>query len=134
MTGDRSPSDPRHMARLRRVTDHRSLITPRAAGGEHGIGAVAVILALLIAAFLYFGYFAMQTAMQPTTRAVSTLDTSKAFACKTNRQTLEREIDMWLVNNPGETPSLAAVGSAARCPEGGEYTLVGTHVSCSKHP
>ncbi|MDX2167035.1 MAG: hypothetical protein SF182_08230 [Deltaproteobacteria bacterium] len=99
-----------------------------------GIGAVGLIVALLIAAFLYVAYHAMQTAMQPTTRAVSTLDSSKAFACKTNRQTIEREIQMWLVNHPGETPTLDAVGSAAHCPEGGEYTLSGLHVACSKHP
>jgi len=101
---------------------------------QRGVGAVAVILALLIAAVLYFGYFGMQTAMQPTTRAVTTLDTSKAFACKTNRQTAEREIQMWLVDHAGETPSLAAVGSTATCPEGGAYSLAGMHVSCSKHP
>jgi archaellin len=102
--------------------------------GQSGIGALGVIAAVLIAAFLYVAYHAMQAGMQPTKRAVSTLDTSKAFACKTNRQTVEREIQMWLVNNPGETPSLAVIGSTAQCPEGGEYTLTGVHVSCSKHP
>ncbi len=101
--------------------------------GRRGIGAIAVILALLIAALLYLGYMGMQSAMQPTTRAVSTLDTSKAFACKTNRQTVEREIQMWIVDHPGETPSLAAVNSSARCPEGGDFRLDGLHVSCSTH-
>lgn len=101
---------------------------------QAGIGAVGVIVALLTAALLYLAYHATQAGMQPTRRAVSTLDTSKAFACKTNRQTVEREIQMWLVNNPGEAPSLAAIGSNAHCPEGGEYRLAGTQVSCSKHP
>ena len=102
--------------------------------GQRGIGAVAVILALLIAVLLYLGYTGMQSAMQPTKRSVSTLDNSKAFACATNRQTIEREIQMWIVNNPGETPTLAAINSSAHCPEGGEYSLNGLRVACSKHP
>ena len=103
---------------------------------DAGLGAIAVIVALLVAALLSLGYFQMQSAMQPT-QAVSTIDTSKAFACKTNRQTVERELQMWLVDHPGETPSLAALaaddGAAAHCPEGGDYTLVGLQVRCSTH-
>jgi type II secretory pathway component PulJ len=105
--------------------------------GDAGLGALAVIVALLIAALLYLGYFKMQSAMQQPKQAVSTLDASKAFACKTNRQTIERELQMWLVNHPGETPSLAALaadgGGTAHCPEGGEYTLDGPQVRCSRH-
>ena len=103
---------------------------------DAGLGAIAVIVALLVAALLSLGYFQMQSAMQPT-QAVSTIDTSKAFACKTNRQTVERELQMWLVNHPGETPSLEALhadgGGTATCPEGGTYGLDGMRVVCSKH-
>jgi hypothetical protein len=101
--------------------------------GQQGIGAIAVIVALLIVAALYFGYFTMQRAMESPRRATTALDDSKAFACRTNRQTVEREIQMWLVNHPGEAPTLAAVGSTARCPQGGDYRLDGVHVLCSRH-
>jgi Tfp pilus assembly protein PilX len=100
---------------------------------QRGFGAIAVILALLIVALVYLGYHQMQDAMQAPRRAVTTIDASKAFACKTNRQTAEREVQMWLVSHPGETPTWDAVGSTAHCPEGGEYRLEGLKVLCSKH-
>ena len=100
---------------------------------QDGVGAFALIVALLIVALVYFGYYQMQDAMQAPRRATTTIDASKAFACKSNRQTAEREVQMWLVNHPGEIPTLEAVGSTARCPEGGEYRLEGVQVFCSKH-
>jgi len=104
---------------------------------QRGIGVVAVILALLVIAVLYFGYFRMQSAMSEKKTMVTAIDNSRAFACKTNRQTVEREIQMWLVNHPGETPSFAALETdgvhIATCPEGGIYSLDGMHVRCSKH-
>ena len=98
------------------------------------MGLVVVLLALLVAAVLYLGWFQAGETTQQTRQTVGAVDASKAFACRSNRQTVEREIQMWLVNNPGETPSLAAVGSTARCPEGGEFVLQGTAVHCSRHP
>ncbi len=104
---------------------------------ERGLGAVAVILALLIVAMLSLGYFRMQSAMNEKKPAVTAIDTSRAFACKTNRQTLEREIQMWLVNHPGGTPSFAALEAdgarIATCPESGTYLLERMQVRCSKH-
>jgi type II secretory pathway component PulJ len=104
---------------------------------ERGLGVIAVILALLIAAVLYLGYFQMQSMMRGTKTTVTAIDTSRAFACRTNRQTVEREIQMWLVNHPGETPTFAALEADGAhipsCPEGGTYSLDGLHVRCSKH-
>lgn len=97
------------------------------------MGVVVALLALLVAAFLYLGWFQAGETTQRTRQTVTAVDTSTAFACKSNRQTVEREIQMWLVNNPGETPSLAAVASTARCPQGGDYELDGLAVHCSKH-
>ena len=104
---------------------------------QRGFGMVAVILALLVLAVLYFGYFKMQSAMNEKKTTVTAIDNTRAFACKTNRQTVEREVQMWLVNHPGETPSFAALEAdgahIATCPEGGTYSLVGMQVRCSKH-
>lgn len=105
---------------------------------ERGLGAIALVLALLVAALLYLGYVQMSATMNATKTTVAAVDNTRAFACKANRQTVEREIQMWLVNHPGETPSLAGLDSdgvhVATCPEGGTYGLVGMHVTCSKHP
>jgi hypothetical protein len=100
---------------------------------QGGLGAIAVVLALLVVALVYLGYHQMEDAMQAPRRATTTVDASKAFACKTNRQTAEREVQMWLVNHPGETPTWESLGSTARCPEGGEYRLEGLKVVCSRH-
>lgn len=101
---------------------------------QRGIGAVALVLALLIVALLYVGYLRMQKTTAASPRAATTtLDNTKAFACRNNRQTAEREVQMWLVNHPGEAPSLEAVGSSAHCPTGGTYTLTGVQVLCSEH-
>jgi Tfp pilus assembly protein PilX len=104
---------------------------------QRGIGLIAVIVALLIVAVLYLGYFRMQSAMSERKTAVTAIDSTRAFACKTNRQTVEREIQMWLVNHPGETPSFAALEADGAhipsCPEGGTYSLDGLQVRCSKH-
>ena len=105
---------------------------------ERGLGAVALIIVLLVAGLCYLGYAGMRSAMEKQTAAVTTLDGTRGFACLTNRQTLEREIQMWSVNHAGESVSLAALASGgahvASCPQGGAYTLDGPHVRCSKHP
>ena len=83
-------------------------------GGQRGIGAVTLIVALLLVALLYVGYLRLQrTPSAPAQPATTAVDNTKAFACRSNRQTAEREVQMWLVNHPGETPTLEAVGSAA---------------------
>ena len=106
-------------------------------GSERGVGSIAVLLALLIAALLYLGYFRMQSTTGETQRGVAVIDTSRAFACKTNRQSVEREVQMWLVNHPGEGASFAVLESdgahIATCPEGGTYSLDGLRVRCSRH-
>lgn len=107
------------------------------AGSQRGLGAVVLILALLIAAALYVGYSGMRSATSATKTTVSTIDSTRAFACKTNRQTAERDVQMWLVNHPGESPSFAALEADGAhiptCPEGGTYSLDGVQVRCSKH-
>jgi hypothetical protein len=104
---------------------------------QRGLGAIALILALLVAALLYLGYVQMSSTMKATKTTVAAVDNTRAFACRTNRQTVEREIQMWLVGHPGETASFAALESdgahIASCPEGGTYSLEGGRVTCSKH-
>jgi competence protein ComGC len=109
----------------------------RWAADRAGLGALAIIVALLILAVLSLGYFQMQSAMRDQKTTLGAIDTSKAFACKANRQTVEREIQMWLVDHPGETPSLAALEADGvrppTCPEGGTYSVEGVRVRCSTH-
>ena len=105
---------------------------------QDGVGFVAVLMALLIAAALYFGYFELQRASDGRSGGITAIEGSRVFACRTNRQSVERQIAMWSVNHPQEAPSLAAleaeVGSVPSCPEGGRYSLAGRQVRCSAHP
>ena len=95
-------------------------------------------MAMAIAAALYFGYFQMQGPVNQAKSGVAAIDGSRAFACRMNRQTIERQIDAWIVGHDGETPTLASLdedlGPLPSCPEGGEYSLSGRSVRCSEHP
>ena len=104
---------------------------------ESGFGFVAVLLALLIAAALYFGYFRLQSSTAQRATGVAAIDATRAVACRTNRQNIERAIVLWSVNHPDEQPTLAALQADGllipSCPEGGRYSLTGREVHCSKH-
>ncbi len=104
---------------------------------QRGVGFFGVLMALLIAAALYFGYFEMQGATKQRSPALTAMDRSRAFACRTNRQNIEREIAMWSVNHPGDKPSFTALeadgGRIPLCPDGGRYSLAGRRVRCSIH-
>ena len=110
---------------------------PRPRCGQRGFGVMGLVLVLLLIALGYLGYLRLLTPRYETQRATTAIDASKAFACATNRQTIEREVQMWLVNHPGEQPSMAALAAdgtgRATCPEGGIYSLDGLRVHCSKH-
>jgi competence protein ComGC len=105
---------------------------------QRGLSFVAVLVAMLIAAVLYFGYFKMQGAMSARSAGITAIDASRAVACRTQRQNIERNIMAWSVNHDGETPTFAALEAdgfhTPSCPEGGRYELVGREVHCSKHP
>ena len=105
--------------------------------GQSGLTFVAVLLALVIAAALYFGYFRLQGAMSGRSGGVAAIDASRAVACRSNRQTIERTITYWAVEHPDDAPTLAALERAGQrlpsCPEGGRYSIVGRSVECSLH-
>jgi Tfp pilus assembly protein PilV len=105
---------------------------------QRGLSFIAVLVAMLIAAFLYFGYFKLQNAKSERSVGITAIDTSRAVACRTQRQSIERNIEMWSVNHDGEPPTFAALEADGfhipSCPDGGQYSLVGREVHCSKHP
>jgi len=105
---------------------------------QRGVGLVAVLIAMLIAAALYFGYFKLQSSMSERSTSVTAIGASRAVACRTQRQDIERNIVLWSVNHDGEAPTFAALEAEGfripSCPEGGRYELVGREVHCSKHP
>jgi len=104
---------------------------------QRGFGFFSVLVALLLAAALYFGYFRMQSTHSERAVSITAIDASRVVACRTQRQNIEREIMMWSVNHPDEEPTMGGLQAAgvriASCPEGGQYSLVGRHVECSKH-
>ena len=104
---------------------------------QRGLGAIALILALLLIGVFYLAYTHLRSTVGERQRTVTAIDATRAFACKTNRQTVEREIQLWQVNHPGEPPSFAALEADGihipSCPEGGTYSLEGLSVHCSRH-
>jgi len=107
------------------------------ATSQRGFSFVSVLLALLIAAALYFGYFGFQRTSHEHSTGLVAVSASREVACRTNRQNIERDIVLWAVNHAGETPTLAALQADGlripACPEGGRYELSGTQVHCSVH-
>ncbi len=105
---------------------------------QAGFSFVSILLALLIAAALYFGYFHFQNTGSEHAKGIAALDATRAVACRTNRQNIERAIALWAVNHPGENASIAALQADGiripTCPEGGRYDIVGQEVRCSVHP
>jgi hypothetical protein len=104
---------------------------------DAGFGFVSVLMALLIAAALYFGYFKMQDTRSGSGTRITALDASRDVACRSNRQTIERALVMWSASHDEGTPSLESLArdgiGVPSCPEGGTYTLAGSTVHCSKH-
>jgi competence protein ComGC len=104
---------------------------------QRGFGFVSILLALLIVAALYFGYFKMQNTMGGRSVGISAINASREIACRTQRQQVERDIMMWSVNHPDEPPTIAALERDGlripSCPEGGHYSIVGRDVQCSVH-
>ncbi len=104
---------------------------------QNGFGFVSVLLALLIVAALYFGYFGFQRTSGERAKGIAAIDASRAVAFRTTRQNIERDISLWSVNHPGEPPTLAGLQADGlripTCPEGGSYDLAGTEVHCSVH-
>jgi hypothetical protein len=105
---------------------------------ERGASFVAVLMALALAAALYFAYFQTQGSISDQKVGIAAIEGSRSFACRTNRQTIERQLTTWLVDHDGEIPTLddldSELGPLPTCPEGGRYALSGRTVGCSKHP
>jgi type II secretory pathway component PulJ len=104
---------------------------------EGGFALVSVLLAMLIVAVLYFGYFSMQNSMSKKSVGIAAIDASKSMACRTQRQQIERDITFWSASHSGEEPSLAALQKdglhVPTCPEGGHYSITTGSVHCSVH-
>jgi competence protein ComGC len=105
---------------------------------QRGFGFVSILLAMLIVAALYFGYFKMQNEMSGgRSVGLSAINASREVACRTQRQQIERDITMWAVNHPDEPPTIAALQHDGlripSCPEGGQYSIDGREVHCSVH-
>ncbi len=104
---------------------------------QRGIGLLAVLVALLVAAALYVGYFRVAYSGGRRPVGVQAIDASRALACRTQRQQIERDLVAWTVTHADAVASLEALAAdgirVPGCPEGGRYTLRGQVVSCSVH-
>jgi competence protein ComGC len=122
---------------MREARVHRLTELTAALRESRGFSFVSVLLALLILAVLYFGYFHLQSATNERTTKIQGLEAAKAVACRTQREQLERDVQMYAADHDGPPHSLDDLARAGipipSCPEGGHYALVGTHVTCSVH-
>ena len=105
---------------------------------QRGMGLLAILVALLIAAALYLGYLRLADGGGERAVGVRAIDAGRAVACRVQRQELERDLVAWAVSHPDDVPSLSALDAdglrVPSCPEGGRYNLVGQSVTCSVHP
>ena len=119
------------------ILRHRLTMSSCRLRQQQGFAFISVLLALLIAAALYFGYFKMQGSGNERSTGIAAINTSRSVACRTNRQTIEREIAMWEVDHPNQPPTIAALEASGlrvpSCPEGGHYDIAGREVHCSLH-
>ncbi len=120
----------RHTRRLARAATH-------ALENQRGFGFVSVLLALLIAAVLYFGYFKMQDTMSARSTGIAALDSSRTVACRANEANIESNIQLWAVDHPGEDATIDALRASGlnipTCPSGGTYSITANKVHCSIH-
>jgi competence protein ComGC len=102
-----------------------------------GLSFVSILLALVIIGALYFGYFRMSATKNEKAVGIQSIQVSKAAACRTQRQQVERDIQSYMASHdaaPGSLGDLERDGiRIPNCPEGGRYALAGTHVTCSVH-
>jgi hypothetical protein len=105
---------------------------------RRGLSFVSVLVTLLILAALYFGYLRSPSSDGERSVGIQSLDASRAVACRTQRQGIERDLQMYAANNdrpPGSLDELRRSGiGVPDCPEGGRYALAGGRVTCSAHP
>lgn len=104
---------------------------------QRGMAFVSVLVVLIILGALYLGYFGVPAFQGKRSAGTAAIDASRAVACRTQRQGVEREINMWKVNHPDEEPSMSALRSSGvripACPEGGTIDVHGSSVVCSLH-
>jgi len=105
---------------------------------QRGSSFVSLLLVLVILAALYFGYFGLPQIGSERSKGKTAIDSSRAVACRVQRQQIERDIEMWKVSHPDEQPTLASLRASGlrvpSCPEGGRYDIVEGSVHCSIHP
>jgi len=104
---------------------------------QHGMSFVSVLAAMLILVVLYFGYFKLQSMSSERAVGKTAIDAGRAVACRTQRRAAEREIEIWVAQNPDQAPTLALLESdrihIPSCPEDGAYSLEGKRLRCSIH-
>ena len=76
---------------------------------QHGFSFMSVLLALLIAAVLYFGYFKLGDTSGERSKGITAINVSRDVACRTQRQNIERDITMWSADHGDEPPTIEAL-------------------------
>lgn len=107
------------------------------AKNNKGFYFLSLLMALVIIMIL-MGHYLGGDKEQPKPDPLTYIDKGKSTACIANRNQIETNIQMWLINHPGETPTIEKLRqsgySVPQCPEGGVYTIKPDGKTiCSKH-
>ncbi|MBN1476099.1 prepilin-type N-terminal cleavage/methylation domain-containing protein [Candidatus Sumerlaeota bacterium] len=100
------------------------------------IMVVVVILMVLVGGYSHFGGFG-ESVSEGT--AQMAMDRANDTACRMSRASVAGNVEMWLVNHPGMTPTTASLqesGISMRCPHsrtGGMYVYIDGEVYCTDH-
>ena len=102
-----------------------------------GFYLIGLLIALVIIMILV-GYQMGGNKKENLPPAKTQIDRGKAAACTANRRALETQIQMWMIQHPGETPTIEKLKQARisipRCPAGGTYSITPEgKVVCSIH-
>ncbi len=104
---------------------------------HRGSAILGLLMGVILIALLSTMYFSGSGGTS-VPQAIQHVDDGKKAACGMIRQTLETQVQMWQIQNPGQKPTIEQLtGStigAAKCPGNGTFTIgPDNRIHCSKH-
>ncbi|HNV72595.1 MAG TPA: hypothetical protein PKO06_23000 [Candidatus Ozemobacteraceae bacterium] len=104
---------------------------------KQGSAILGLLMGVIMIALLSTMYFSGSGGTSAP-QAIQHIDDGKAAACGMIRQTLETQVQLWQVQNPGQKPTIenltgSTIGTA-KCPGNGSYTFgADNRIHCNKH-
>ena len=102
-----------------------------------GSAILGLLMGVILIAMMSTFYFS-QSGANSVPAAIQHIDDGKAAACGMIRQTLETQVQMWQIQNPGQKPTIEQLAGStigqAKCPGNGSFTFgPDNRIHCNKH-